>query len=120
MPAAAAFDLAHDLAETASPATPTVPGPGWSSLTGREQEVARLVADGCTNQQVGRRLGITARTAEAHVHNIMVKLGVRSRSEVAVWVVTGTPERSKAPEAPPYVVSPMAPSGGERVHPKDP
>ena len=120
MPAAAAFDLAHDLAETASPAEATVPGPGWSSLTGRELEVARLVADGCTNQQVGRRLGITARTAEAHVHNIMTKLGVRSRSEVAVWVVTRTAERAKAPEAPPYVIFPMAPSGGERVHPKDP
>jgi DNA-binding CsgD family transcriptional regulator len=50
--------------------------------------VARLVAAGLTNQQIGRRLGITARTAEAHLHNIRAKLDARSRSEVAVWAVT--------------------------------
>jgi non-specific serine/threonine protein kinase len=62
--------------------------PGWEVLTGREREVAELVAEGCTNQQIGRRLGIAARTAEAHVHNIMAKLDARSRAEVAVWAVT--------------------------------
>jgi serine/threonine-protein kinase PknK len=57
-------------------------------LTGREREVAELVASGRTNQQIGSSLGITARTAEAHVRNIMGKLDVHSRSEVAVWMVT--------------------------------
>lgn len=57
-------------------------------LTSREREVAALVAAGCTNQQIGRSLGITDRTAEAHLRNIMVKLDARSRSEVAVWTVT--------------------------------
>lgn len=57
-------------------------------LTAREREVARLIAGGHTNQQIGRKLGITARTAEAHVRNIMGKLDARSRSEVAVWAVT--------------------------------
>lgn len=57
-------------------------------LTSRERQVAELVADGRTNQQIGSSLGITARTAEAHVRNIMGKLDVRSRSEVAVWMVT--------------------------------
>jgi non-specific serine/threonine protein kinase len=62
--------------------------PGWDALTAREREVAALVAEGRTNQQIGNRLGIAARTAEAHVHNIMTKLDVRSRAEVAVWAVT--------------------------------
>ncbi|HSS68899.1 MAG TPA: helix-turn-helix transcriptional regulator, partial [Nocardioidaceae bacterium] len=62
--------------------------PAWDALTAREQEVAGLVAEGRTNQQIGNRLGIAARTAEAHVHNIMTKLSVRSRAEIAVWVVT--------------------------------
>lgn len=58
-----------------------------SVLTPRERQVARLVSEGCTNQQIGSRLGIAARTAEAHIANIMGKLGARSRSEIAVWVV---------------------------------
>jgi non-specific serine/threonine protein kinase len=119
VPLRAAYDLAHDLAAGYAPAGAVqVPGPGWASLTGREQEVAALVVEGCTNQQVGRRLGITARTAEAHVRNIMVKLGVRSRAEVAVWAVTQG--SGAGPATPPYVVSPMAPAVGGRVDPKGP
>ena len=63
-------------------------------------------------------IGVTARTAEAHVRNIMVKLGVRSRAEVAVWAVTQG--SGAGPAAPPYVVSPMAPAVGGRVDPKGP
>jgi predicted ATPase/DNA-binding CsgD family transcriptional regulator len=63
-------------------------GATQQTLTPREREVARLVAAGRTNQQIGRKLGITARTAEAHLHNIMRKLDAQSRSEVAVWAVT--------------------------------
>jgi DNA-binding NarL/FixJ family response regulator len=77
-------------------------GLGWEVLTAREQDVAALVAEGCTNQQIGNRLGIAARTAEAHVHNIMTKLDARSRAEIAVWAVTvpgGRPTGSeRAPE----------------------
>lgn len=59
------------------------PGP---HVTDREHEVARLVADGCTNRQIGRRLGIGERTAERHVENLRAKLGVRTRAQVAAWV----------------------------------
>jgi DNA-binding NarL/FixJ family response regulator len=55
-------------------------------LTPREQQVARLVAAGNTNRQIGRALGIVEKTAEVHVHHIIAKLGARSRSEVAAWV----------------------------------
>jgi len=55
-------------------------------LTGRELEVAGLVAAGLTNQAIARRLAVAPRTAEAHVENIRRKLGVRSRAQIAAWV----------------------------------
>jgi pimeloyl-ACP methyl ester carboxylesterase/DNA-binding CsgD family transcriptional regulator len=62
---------------------PASPGP---RLTGRELEVAGLVARGLTNQAIARRLSVAPRTAEAHVENIMRKLQVRSRAQIAVWI----------------------------------
>ena len=55
-------------------------------LTGRELEVAELVAEGLTNQAIARRLSVAPRTAEAHVENIRRKLQVRSRAQIAAWV----------------------------------
>ncbi|HEU5420988.1 MAG TPA: alpha/beta fold hydrolase [Streptosporangiaceae bacterium] len=67
------------LGETAGPA-------GGPRLTSRELEVARLVADGLTNQAIASRLSVAPRTAEAHVENIRRKLEVRSRAQIAAWV----------------------------------
>jgi pimeloyl-ACP methyl ester carboxylesterase/DNA-binding CsgD family transcriptional regulator len=55
-------------------------------LTGRELEVARLVAEGLTNHAIAVRLSVAPRTAEAHVENIRRKLQVRSRAQIAAWV----------------------------------
>jgi pimeloyl-ACP methyl ester carboxylesterase/DNA-binding CsgD family transcriptional regulator len=55
-------------------------------LTGRELEVAGLVAEGLTNQAIARRLSVAPRTAEAHVENIRRKLQVHSRAQIATWV----------------------------------
>ena len=63
-------------------APPAATGP---RLTAREAEVARLVAEGLTNQAIASRLGIAPRTAEAHVENIRRKLEVRSRAQIAAW-----------------------------------
>ena len=62
---------------------PAAAGP---QLTGRELEVAGLVAEGLTNQAIARRLSVAPRTAEAHVENIRRKLQVRSRAQIAAWV----------------------------------
>ena len=62
---------------------PVDPGP---RLTGRELEVAALVAEGLTNQAIASRLSVAPRTAEAHVENIRRKLQVRSRAQIAAWV----------------------------------
>ncbi len=75
------------LARGPAPVPVIVPAPR-SPLTPREREVAGLVAEGCTNRQIGRALGIAEKTTEVHVHNIIRKLGARSRAEVAVWSVT--------------------------------
>lgn len=57
-------------------------------LTQREDEVAKLIAAGLTNAAIGRRLGISERTAERHAENIRGKLGVGSRTQVAAWVAS--------------------------------
>jgi len=56
------------------------------ALTVRERQVARLVAGGSTNRQIGQALGIAEKTTEAHVHNIIRKLGAQNRAEVAARV----------------------------------
>ncbi len=57
-------------------------GPAAASvLTPREQEVMRLVAQGLTNRQIGRRLFISEKTASVHVSNVLAKLGAGGRTE---------------------------------------
>ena len=62
---------------------PSDPGP---RLTGRELQVADLIAAGLTNQAIASRLSVAPRTAETHVENIRRKLAVRSRAQIAAWV----------------------------------
>lgn len=59
-----------------------------SPLTRREREVAALVSEGLSNRDIAQRLFIAEKTAENHVQHILTKLGLSSRSQVAVWVVT--------------------------------
>jgi two-component system, NarL family, nitrate/nitrite response regulator NarL len=50
-------------------------------LTPREREVLALLGDGLTNQQIALRLSIQLATVKHHVHNILAKLGARSRAQ---------------------------------------
>jgi DNA-binding NarL/FixJ family response regulator len=56
-------------------------------LTIREQMVARLVAQGLTNRAIAEQLVIAEGTAERHVGNILHKLGMSTRSQIAAWAV---------------------------------
>jgi DNA-binding CsgD family transcriptional regulator len=62
---------------------------GPEALTPREREVVALVAEGLTNAQLAERLYISPRTAAVHVSNILSKLGMGSRTEVAAWAARG-------------------------------
>ncbi|HYR94981.1 MAG TPA: AAA family ATPase [Methylomirabilota bacterium] len=73
-----AFQMADD-APTAALSAPR-------HLTRRELEVARLVAQGLTNREIGARLTLSIRTAESHVEQIRAKLGFKTRAQIASWV----------------------------------
>jgi predicted ATPase/DNA-binding CsgD family transcriptional regulator len=62
-------------------------GEGWGPLSRREREVAVLVAQGLTNRQIADQLVIAERTVEGHLERIRGKLGLHSRTQIAVWVV---------------------------------
>lgn len=54
-------------------------------LTEREEEVLLAVATGQTNQEIARSLHVSLSTVKTHVANLMGKLGVRNRVELAIW-----------------------------------
>ena len=58
---------------------------GIRELTPRQREVAGLVSEGCTNREIATRLGIDERSAEGHVERILLRLGFRSRAQIAAW-----------------------------------
>ena len=64
-------------------AAPSAVEAGRSSLTIRERDVLRLVAEGHTNREIGDRLFISEKTVSVHVSNAMAKLGALSRYEAA-------------------------------------
>jgi len=57
------------------------------SLTEREQEVLRLLCEGCSNKQMEQKLYISVRTVEGRLNSIYGKLGAHSRAEVIVAAV---------------------------------
>ncbi len=71
------------------PAHTTAQSP--SRLTTREHQVADLVAQGMTNKAIAERLVITPRTAQGHVEKILTKLGLTSRTQIAIWVLSRPP-----------------------------
>jgi DNA-binding CsgD family transcriptional regulator len=56
-------------------------------LTCRQYEVAVLIARGMTNRQIAEQLVVSPHTIERHVENILDKLRLSSRIEIAVWMV---------------------------------
>jgi DNA-binding NarL/FixJ family response regulator len=57
------------------------------SLTNREAEVLRQMAEGLTNKQIAGALRISYETVKEHVQHIMRKIGVEDRTQAAVWAV---------------------------------
>ena len=65
-------------------------GPDDGLLGKREADVARLVAEGLSNKQIGARLFISERTVDSHVRSILNKLGFNSRAQIAGWVAAAS------------------------------
>ncbi len=61
--------------------------PQAEPLTDRERQVLALVAEGASNKEIGQALFISERTARTHVSNILMKIGVRSRTQAALWAI---------------------------------
>lgn len=57
--------------------------PGLDSLSPREEEILRLLAEGMTDREIGEALTISTRTVESHVGNILRKLDARNRAAAA-------------------------------------
>ncbi|MDX2591929.1 LuxR C-terminal-related transcriptional regulator [Streptomyces sp. WI03-4A] len=60
-------------------------GDEWWRLTAREFMVVELVAKGLTNRQIAGQLGLSAHTVATHLDRVRDKLGLRSRTQIALW-----------------------------------
>jgi LuxR family maltose regulon positive regulatory protein len=74
-------------------------------ITDRQRQVVELIAAGCSNEEVGRRLGISTRTAKAHADVLRRKLGVPRRRQIpaAYRAVTGNDPLSPSLEPMPLL-----------------
>jgi DNA-binding CsgD family transcriptional regulator/tetratricopeptide (TPR) repeat protein len=59
----------------------------FGGLTRRERQVAAVVAQGLSNQEIAGELVVSVKTVEAHVTRILSKLGFSSRAQIAAWAV---------------------------------
>lgn len=58
---------------------------GAGTLTAREREIAGMLADGLANRAIAEKLVLSERTVETHVRNLLAKLGLANRTQVAAW-----------------------------------
>jgi DNA-binding CsgD family transcriptional regulator len=79
------FGLDRDEAIALAFGTPASRPTTVNGLSGREQEVARLVAAGLANREIAARLHLSVRTVETHVRHMLTKLGLLNRTQLATW-----------------------------------
>ena len=80
-------ELSEELAYQAERRGERMAGEELARLTRRQQEVACLVAEGLSNEEIAERLTITPGTAANHVEATLDRLGFRGRTQVCVWAV---------------------------------
>jgi DNA-binding NarL/FixJ family response regulator len=52
-------------------------------MTKRERQVIELISDGCTNKEIAQKLHLSTYTVKSHVHNILEKLALNTRVQIA-------------------------------------
>jgi DNA-binding CsgD family transcriptional regulator len=62
-------------------------GDELARLTRRQQDVAACVAEGLSNEEIAQRLGLSPGTVANHVEQMSRRLGLRGRTQIAVWAV---------------------------------
>jgi DNA-binding CsgD family transcriptional regulator/N-acetylneuraminic acid mutarotase len=90
-------------------------GEDKAELTERELEIVRAVATGATNQQIALDLMISVNTVKVHLKNIFAKLGIQSRTEVALHAVREGLIEVERPVLPYEVVGEAEPLGREPI-----
>lgn len=66
-------------------------------LTEREWQVLRMVGEGKSNKEIGRRLGITERTVKAHLTHVYHRIHVADRTQAALWALRHVDEGNDEP-----------------------
>ncbi len=80
-------DVLRKLMEQAAAQPASVKPQAGPQLTGREGEVIRLVAQGKSNREIAETLVISEKTAKAHISNILGKLGLEDRTQMAIYAI---------------------------------
>ena len=92
-----------------------------SPLTGRERQITELIRAGLSNKEIARRLNIGLSTTKSHVHNLLGKLNLQRRGQVAAWTGghsqpaagrAGTPSLMDEPERVMAALAPVHRSAG--------
>ncbi|MFZ5818225.1 MAG: response regulator [Bacillota bacterium] len=88
MPPPIAAKVVAELARRSAPApAPVADSKALGELTEREVEVLRLLGQGYSNREIAEALFITEGTAKNHVSSVIEKLGLRDRTQAALWAV---------------------------------
>ncbi|MFA6472374.1 MAG: response regulator transcription factor [Candidatus Latescibacterota bacterium] len=69
-------------------------------MTRREREVVTLIADGMTNKEIADKLNLSAFTVKSHVHNILEKMALNTRVQIAVYALSSE-DFNKIPDSTP-------------------
>lgn len=75
-------------------------------LTARERQVIELLGEGLSNKEIATRLSIAVHTVKSHVHNVLEKLALRSRLEVAAFSHSGIAPKGQARGQSPETMDP--------------
>jgi two-component system, NarL family, response regulator NreC len=69
------------------PRADAVPVPAGRTLTVREREVLKLLAEGKTVRTTATVLGLSSKTVDSHKFNLMRKLGIHNKAELVMWAI---------------------------------